>query len=169
MAAVDSRESSPMERDARRQDSKVIQLVGFRLDGADYAIPITKIQEIILMKPVTRLPQVPPFIEGLINLRGVVIPVISLRKRFDMPAREVDDETRTIVLSLHDKVVGCIVDSVTRVMRLTGDQIQPAPTTVSTVARNYISGLAKLEDRLLIVLDVERLFDPAELTIHAPS
>lgn len=169
MAAVDSRESSPIERDSRKHDSKIIQLVGFRLDGADYAIPITKIQEIILMKPVTRIPQVPAFIEGLINLRGVVIPVINLRKRFDMPARDVDDETRTIVLNLHDKIVGCIVDAVTRVMRLTGDQIQPAPTTVSTIARNYISGLAKLDDRLLIVLDVEKLFDPAELAIHGPS
>jgi purine-binding chemotaxis protein CheW len=169
MTAVDSREPSPLERDPRQGDSKIIQLVGFHLDGDDYAIPITKIQEIILMKPVTRVPQAPAFIEGLINLRGVVIPVINLRKRFGMPHRDVDDETRTIVLSLHDKTVGCIVDAVTRVMRLTGDQIQSAPTTVLSVARNYISGLAKLDDRLLIVLDVEKLFDPAELAVEAPS
>lgn len=165
--ASDPQNAPNSEREVKRNDSRIIQLVGFRLDGDDYAIPITKIQEIILMKPVTRVPQVPAFLEGLINLRGVVIPVVNLRKRFGMPHREADDETRTIVLNLHEKTVGCIVDAVTRVMRLTGDQIQPAPTTVLAIARNYISGLAKLDDRLLIVLDVEKLFDPSELAVDA--
>jgi purine-binding chemotaxis protein CheW len=169
MAAVDPRETPSREAGNLHGDSKNIQLVGFRLDGDDYGIPITKIQEIILMKPVTRVPQVPSFIEGLINLRGVVIPVINLRKRFGMPPREFDDETRTIVLNLHDKTVGCIVDSVTHVMRLSSDQIQPAPTTVLAIARNYISGLANLTDRLLIVLDVEKLFEPAELAVELGS
>ena len=72
---------------ARRVDNPIIQLVGFRLDNEDYAIAITKIQEIILMKPITRIPQVPDFIEGLINLRGSVIPIVNLRKRFGLPAR----------------------------------------------------------------------------------
>ena len=121
------------------------------------------------LKPVTRVPQAPGFIEGLINLRGVVIPVINLRQRFGIPPREVDEETRTIVLSLHDQTVGCIVDAVTRVMRLTSDQIQSAPTAVLSTARNYISGLAKLDDRLLIVLDVERLFDSGELALEPAS
>ena len=169
MATVDPHRSSPPGRDERRSDTKLIQLVGFRLDGDDYAIPITKIQEIILMKPVTRVPQVPAFIEGLINLRGVVIPVINLRRRLGMAPRDKDDETRTIVLSLHNKTVGCIVDAVTRVMRLSGDQIQPAPTTVLAIARNYISGLARRDENLLIVLDVERLFDPAELAIESSA
>jgi purine-binding chemotaxis protein CheW len=169
MSSVDSRRTSAPEAGNLRGDSKNIQLVGFRLDGDDYGIPITKIQEIILMKPVTRVPQVPAFIEGLINLRGVVIPVINLRKRFGLPEREIDDETRTIVLSLHDKTVGCIVDHVTHVMRLAGDQIQPAPVTVLATARNYITGLAQMDDRLLIVLDVEKLFDPAELVVEPVS
>lgn len=163
-------DSAPPGRDTRAADSsKIIQLVGFRLDGDDYAIPITKIQEIILMKPITRIPQVPAFLEGLINLRGVVIPIINLRKRFGMADRAEDDETRTIVLNLHDKTVGCIVDAVTRVMRLTSEQIQPAPTTVLAIARSYIEGLARLDERLLIVLDVEKLFDPAELAIDGAT
>ena len=141
----------------RRQP--VIQLVGFRLDNEDYAIAITKIQEIILMKPITRIPQVPDFIEGLINLRGSVIPIVNLRKRFGLPPREVDDETRTIVVNIHDKTVGCIVDAVTQVMRINRDQIQPPPLSVLAVSHQYIAGLARLEDRLLIILDIERLFD----------
>jgi purine-binding chemotaxis protein CheW len=139
------------------------------LDGNDYAIPITMIQEIILMKPVTRVPQAPAYIEGLINLRGVVIPVINLRQRFGMSRAEADEETRTIVLNLHDKTVGCIVDAVTRVMRVSTDQIQPAPTSVLAIARNYISGLANMDDRLLIILDVQRLFDPSELAVETPA
>src|SRR4051812_13504288 len=147
------------DRGSSRTDNPVIQLVGFRLDNEDYAIAITKIQEIILMKPITRIPQVPDFIEGLINLRGSVIPIINLRKRFGLAPREVDDETRTIVVNIHDKTVGCIVDAVTQVMRINRDQIQPPPLSVLAVAHQYISGLAKLDDRLLIILEIERLFD----------
>jgi purine-binding chemotaxis protein CheW len=111
------------------------------------------------MKPITRIPQVPDFIEGLINLRGSVIPIVNLRKRFGLPNREVDDETRTIVVNIQDKTVGCIVDAVTQVMRINRDQIQPPPLSVLAVAHQYISGLARLDDRLLIILEIERLFD----------
>ena len=146
----------------------MLQLVGCRLDGEDYAIAIIKIQEIILMKPITRIPQVPAFIEGLINLRGVVIPIINLRKRFGMPARDHDEETRIIVLNLHGKTVGCVVDSVTKVMRIGADQVQPPPLTMMSVAKHYISGLGKLEDRLLIILEIEHLFESDELEIIVP-
>src|SRR5689334_10652266 len=149
----------------RRADNPVIQLVGFRLDNEDYAIAITKIQEIILMKPITRLPQVPDAIEGLINLRGNVIPIVNLRKRFGLPARPFDDETRTVVVNTKEKTVGCIVDEVTQVMRVTADQIQPVPISVTAVARRYIAGIARQEDRLLIILDSDRLFDLAELEL----
>ncbi|MHB1558249.1 MAG: chemotaxis protein CheW [Isosphaeraceae bacterium] len=152
-------EGAPRHGDA----SPVIQLVGFRLDNEDYAIAITRIQEIILMKPITRLPQVPDFIEGLINLRGSVIPIVNLRKRFGLPAREVDDETRIIVVNVHDKTMGCVVDAVTQVMRINRDQIQPPPLSVMAVAHQYLSGLARLDDRLLIILDIDRLFDEPSL------
>ena len=160
-----SRKVQPGAEPSRRADNPIIQLVGFRLDNEDYAIAITKIQEIILMKPITRIPQVPDFIEGLINLRGSVIPIVNLRKRFGLPAREVDDETRTIVVNIHDKTVGCIVDAVTQVMRINRDQIQPPPLSVLAVAHQYIAGLARLEDRLLIILDIERLFDEQSLAV----
>ena len=143
---------------ASRTDGPVLQFVGFRLGDEDYAIAITKIQEIILMKPITRLPQTPDYIEGLINLSGSVIPVVSLRKRFEMPAHDLDEETRTIVVNVHDKTVGCIVDAVTRVMRINRDQIQPSPLGSAGASCRYVSGLARVDDRLLIMLDVEKLF-----------
>jgi purine-binding chemotaxis protein CheW len=154
-----SQKVQPTEGAVRRGDNLVTQFVGFRLDNEDYAIAITKIQEIILMKPITRIPEVPAFIEGLINLRGSVIPIVNLRKRFGLPPREVDDETRTIVVNIHDKTVGCIVDAVTQVMRINRDQIQPPPLSVLAISHQYIAGLARLEDRLLIMLDIDKLFD----------
>lgn len=164
-----------MSQDARstptpaRGDSPVLQFVGFRLGDEDYAIAITKIQEIILMKPITRLPQAPPCIEGLINLRGAVIPVVNLRKRFDLPPREVDDETRTIVVNVHDKTVGCVVDAVTRVMRINADQIQPSPLGSAGESCRYVSGLARLDERLLIMLDVEKLLQFDDLAAATAS
>ncbi len=158
-----SPQPSTADRGSGRADNPVIQLVGFRLDNEDYAIAITKIQEIILIKPITRIPQVPDFIEGLINLRGSVIPIVNLRKRFGLPPRELDDETRIIVVNVLDKTVGCIVDAVTQVMRINRDQVQPPPLGVLAVNHQYLAGLAKLDDRLMIILEIEKLFEAEEL------
>lgn len=162
-----SRPTNPTERDSRKSAQSMSQLIGFKLDQEDYAIAIRTIQEIILMKPITRLPKAPESIEGLINLRGTVIPIVSLRKRFALPARDFDDETRTIVVNSHGKTVGLIVDEVTQVMKITTDQIQPVPISVTAAARRYISGLVRLEDRLLIMLDIDKLFDPNDLDSDA--
>jgi purine-binding chemotaxis protein CheW len=158
---------SSAEREAGAATQPVRQFVGFRLHGEDYAIAITKIREIILMKPITRLPQVPESIEGLINLRGHVLPLVNLRKHFGLPPRPFDDETRTIVVSIGDRTVGCIVDEVTQVMRIASDQIQPVPISMAAAAERFIDGLARLEDRLLIILDTDKLFDPREFELDA--
>ena len=160
-----ARRLSTTPGDALGGEQPFRQFVGFRIGEEHYAIAITKIQEIILMKPITRLPQVPDSIEGLINLRGNVIPVVNMRKRFGLPAKDFDDETRTVVVNTHDKTVGCVVDEVTQVMRVSADQIQAVPISVSGAARRFISGVARLEDQLLIVLDIDRLFDPSELEL----
>ena len=110
----------------------------------------------------------PDFIEVLINLRGSVIPIVNLHGNgFMLPARQVDDDTRTIVVNIHDKTVGCIVDAVTQVMRINRDQIQPPPLSVLAIAHQYIAGLARLEDRLLIILDIERLFDEQSAVVSS--
>ena len=169
MSATRPATPSPSDRDPRREDQSIRQLVGFRLDDADYAIAITKIREIILMKPITRLPQVPPSIEGLINLRGTVIPLVNLRKRFGLAPRPFDDETRTIVVTVHDKTIGCIVDEVTQVVRVAADQVQPVPIAMTAVAKRYIAGLARLDERLVIILDIDKLFGPDEIELDPAS
>lgn len=143
------------------------QFVGFRLGGEDYAIAITKIQEIIVMKPITRIPQVPSFIEGLINLRGSVIPIVNLRTLFGLERRDLDDETRTIIVNVGERTIGYIVDEVTQVMRIASDQIQDAPVSITAGSKQHIAGLAQLEDRLLVILEIERLLKPEEFEFSA--
>jgi purine-binding chemotaxis protein CheW len=153
------------DRQSHRAGLATLQFVGFQLGGTDYAIPILSIREIILMRPITRIPQVPSYIEGLINLRGLVIPVLNLRTRFGMPCREFDEDTRVIVATLGEKMVGCIVDAVTQVMRIAPDRIQPAPQAISQAIRRHVSGLAQLDDRLLVLLDLDRLLEAEQSEI----
>jgi purine-binding chemotaxis protein CheW len=145
---------------AAREDRKVLQFVGFRLEETDYGVAITRIREIILMRPITRVPEVPEYIEGLINLRGTVIPVVNLRRRFGLPAREFDEETRIIVATVDDRVVGFVVDAVTQIMRVGSDLIQPAPLAVASIDRRYIDGVARWESWLLVLLNLDYLIDP---------
>lgn len=146
-----------------------IQFVGFRLAEVDYAFEIRRIQEIILTRPITRIPQMPSWMEGLINLRGSVIPVVRLRSRFELPERSDDDDTRVIVLNIGTRTVGVVVDAVSRVMRISPDQIQPAPLTIDALDRAAIQGVARLEDRLVVILDVNRLFPEEGLVKVAQS
>jgi purine-binding chemotaxis protein CheW len=164
------RAADPNSKDqsaAPGRSSATHQFVGFRLGGEDYAIAITKIQEIIVMKPITRIPQVPSFIEGLINLRGSVIPVVNLRTLFGLQHRDLDDETRTIIVNVGDRTIGYIVDEVTQVMRIAADQIQDAPVSITSGSKQHIAGLAQLEDRLLVILEIERLLKPEEFEFSA--
>lgn len=153
------------DRNGARADGVTLQFVGFRLDREEYGIPITTIQEIIVMKPITRIPQVPAAIEGLINLRGSVLPIINLRRLFGLPPKEFDDETRTVIVNVGGRTLGYVVDEVTQVMRIAADQIQPTPVAVASVARRHIAGLARLDDRLLIILDIDKLLAPEELEV----
>lgn len=136
-----------------------IQFVGFRLADVDYAFEIRRIQEIILLRPITRVPQLPAWIDGLINLRGSVIPVVNLRRRFALPERPNDDETRIIVLNVGSKTVGVVVDGVSRVMKIQPDQIQAPPVTIDAIERAALQGVARLEDRLIVILDVDKLLN----------
>lgn len=139
------------------------QFVGFRLAGQSYAFPIGQIQEIVILDQVTKTPQVADYVEGVSNLRGTIIPIINLRRLFGMDVRPVDNETRTIVLNVGHRTMGCTVDSVSQVMRIATDQIQPAPELVAGKATPWIAGFAKMEDQLLIVLDINELLDPEKL------
>ena len=135
-----------------------IQLVSFRPGQEEYGTEIIRVREIILMGEITRIPQMPPHVKGLINLRSAVIPVIDLRLRFGLPDAELTGESRIMVLNVQNRTIGIIVDAVSEVLRISPDQIAPAPPTIAGLGREYLTGLVKLENRLLILLNIDKLF-----------
>ena len=140
-----------------------MQFVGFRLADQEYAFRIAQIQEIVIPDRITVMPQVPNYVEGVSNLRGTIIPMINLRRLFDMDAKTRDEETRTIVVNVGTRTIGCTVDAVTQVIRVSPENIQPAPDMVKSDGAAYIAGFAKLENRLIILLEIDELLDPTKL------
>jgi purine-binding chemotaxis protein CheW len=140
----------------------LLQLVSFRIGEEEFGVDILKVQEINRLVEITRVPQAPGFVEGVINLRGKVIPIIDLRKRFAMSTKESDKDTRIVVVNIDSQVLGMVVDSVSEVLRLPSSTIEPAPEIATSVDSDYIQGVAKLEDRLLILLDLSRVFSETE-------
>jgi len=122
-----------------------------------------RVQEIIRTMEITKVPRAQDFVEGVINLRGKVIPIIDLRRRFGLPSRQHDKYTRIIVIELYDIIVGFVVDSVSEVLRIPASTVEPPPSVVSGVEAEYIKGVGKLQDRLLILIDLDRLLSTESL------
>ena len=139
----------------------VMQLVSFDVGGEQYGLEILRVQEIIRIQQLTRVPNSPHFVDGVINLRGKMIPVIALRKKFGLEERPYDKQTRIVVVEVKNNILGFIVDSVSEVLRVPGNVIEPPPR-LGRVDPEYVSGVGKLRDRLLILLDVERLMFDAD-------
>lgn len=140
-----------------------LQLVTFDVAGEKFAVDILAVQEINRMMELTRVPQSPPEVEGVINLRGKIIPVLDLRKRFGMTASERQENNRIIVVDVKSRVLGFIVDCVHEVLRINKSIVEPAPAMACSIESDYILGVGKLEDRLLILLDLEKLFNQGTL------
>lgn len=137
-------------------DNKIIQLVTFRLGAEEYGVDILKVHEINRMMDITAVPNAPDCIEGVINLRGKVIPVVNLRKKFGLPARETDGSTKIVIVDIGTSA-GMIVDSVSEVLRIPSDIVEPPPRMTTGIDSECIRGVGKLKDRLLILLDIEKL------------
>ena len=146
------------------------QFVGFRLANQNYIFRIESIQEIVMPSRVAKIPEVPTYVDGVSNLRGMIIPIVDLRSLFNLKRRPHDDDTRTIVVNVGSRTIGCTVDSVLRVMRVPADTIQPAPDSVYGSGRRFIEGFTRVEDDLFILLDASQLLEPANLEqVHQAS
>ncbi len=145
------------QKEIKAQTEELLQLVSFNLGQEEFGLGIQSIQEINRMVEITRVPNSPEFVSGVINLRGKVIPIINLRKRFGFPPKESDRNTRIIVVELGNIVVGFIVDAVSEVLRIPKSITEPPPSIVAGIGSEYITAVAKLENRLLILLDLERI------------
>ncbi|MDI6871949.1 MAG: chemotaxis protein CheW [Bacillota bacterium] len=136
-----------------------LQLVVFSLEQETFGVAIEQVREINRFTNITKVPKGPEGLLGVINLRGHVIPVVSLRERFGFPPREADNATRIVVSDVGGQTAGFVVDSVTEVLRLAMDSIEPAPRHASVVDSDFITGIGKVGERLVIVLDLERVLD----------
>ncbi|KAB7708072.1 chemotaxis protein CheW [Bacillus aerolatus] len=136
----------------------MIKVIAFQLMDKEYAFPVHQVRSIEKLMHITRVPGTVPFIKGVINLRGVVTPIIDLRKRFSLPEEEYDEQTRIIIAASSDIEVGLVVDGANDVLDIPNSIIEPQPDIVGSVEAEYITGVAKLEKRLLILLNLERVF-----------
>ena len=154
--------SVEMSEFQKKQDAELLQLVTFSIGEEEFGVDILKVQEIIRTMEITKVPRAPDFVEGVINLRGKVIPIIDLRRRFGLESRPHDKHTRIIVIEINNMIVGFVVDSVSEVLRIPANTVEPPPPVVAGLESEYISGVGKLEDRLLILLDLDRLLSNEE-------
>lgn len=166
-------ENTDTQITGQHSDQDLLQLVSFVVGAEEYAIPILAVQEINRMMDITRVPQSPPFVEGVINLRGKVIPVVDLRKRFGMPVNENTGDERIIVVEVQGeteaRVIGFTVDKVNRVLRIGSEIVEPAPAMACGADSEYVLGVGKLEEGLLILLSLDKLFSQRELELAASA
>ncbi|MFN4352730.1 MAG: chemotaxis protein CheW [Hylemonella sp.] len=143
------------------------EYLSFRLGAEEYGINILKVQEIRGYETSTRMVNAPPYVLGVLNLRGVIVPILDLRIRFGMAEVVYDSQTVTIVLNIGERVVGMVVDAVSDVVALKGEDIKPAPEFSGAVATNHVIGIATLvqgdAQRMLILLDIEKLMSSADM------
>jgi len=145
-------------------DKKEIQLIVFQLGNEEYAVPITNVQEIIMVRPATKIPRTPSFVEGVINLRGGIIPVIDGRKKFNFDAKNNFNEidSRIMVLDVEQEIIGLIVDAVSEVIHLKTEDIVPSPVDMEDDS-DFLWGVGKLKDRLLILINPQKFLSHNEV------
>ena len=147
----------------QNQGTEQLQLVSFTVGEELFAVDILRVQEINRMMALTKVPQSPPGVEGVINLRGRIIPVLDLRVQFGFNADEHSEHTRIVVIEVSGHIIGFIVDSVREVMRIDSSIVEPNPQMGTSIDSSYVSGVAKLDDQLLILLELENLLSAESL------
>jgi purine-binding chemotaxis protein CheW len=140
-----------------------LEFLAFTLGNEEYGIDIQKVQELRGYDAVTRIANAPGFIKGVVNLRGIIVPIIDMRIKFDLGTPSYDQFTVVIVLNIAGRVMGMVVDSVSDVITLTADAIKPAPDMGSALDTDYLIGLGTVDDRMLILVDIDKLMSSADI------
>ena len=145
-------------------EGKLDQLISFAIGDDDYGVDIQTVKEVIRKRDITRLPKAPVFVKGVINLRGDVIPILDLREKFGMDRKEYNEMTRVIVVEIDGRSVGMVVDSVSHVLRINKDQIEPAPPNAGKVSEEYIRGVGKVGEKLIVLLNIQSILTTEQIT-----
>lgn len=145
------------QRDGEAAGEDCLQFVTCQVDQEEFALDILSVQEIIRMTELARVPKAPPYVEGVINLRGRIVPVLDLRRRLGLPTVQRTGQTRIVVVYADDRTIGLIVDAVREVIHLARERIEPPPSVGSSTSAGFTRGVGRLGDRLLILMDLQRL------------
>jgi purine-binding chemotaxis protein CheW len=151
-----------MEKQVKGIGEMLEQIISFNVGKEEYGVEIQTVKEVIRLREITRLPKAPTFVKGVINLRGDVIPIIDLREKFSLEEEDYTEKTRVIVVEVEGKSIGMVVDSVSHVARLAEDQIEPPPSLVGGLSGEYIRGVGKLGERLIVLLNIDRILSTEE-------
>jgi purine-binding chemotaxis protein CheW len=145
------------------------QLISFTVGAEEYGLELLRVKEVIRMRQITWLPKAPSCVKGIINLRGDVIPIVDLRDRFGLQEQEHTPRTRVIVVEVEGRPVGMVVDAASQVVRMPADQFDPPPTVMGEVSRDFITAVGKMGDKLIIMIDVDRVLSAEEMSQIAGS
>jgi purine-binding chemotaxis protein CheW len=149
--------------------AKELQIVGFRIGRETFGLPISLVHEIVRPPEITNVPHAPEYVEGVMNLRGRIVPVIDLRRRLGGATIENSKKIRVLVVDVDSRAVGLIVDSASEVLRISDAQIEPPPNVFTDAATNYVTGVAKYQGRLIILVDLKRILQSGELRLPASA
>ena len=145
------------------------EFLAFKLGAEEYGIDILRVQEIRSYEEPTRIANAPPFIKGVVNLRGVIVPIVDMRLKFDLPDARYDHFTVVIVLNIGASVVGMVVDAVSDVITLTPEQLRPVPEFSAAIASDHLLAIGAIDQRMLILVDIEKLMTGAEMGLVEPT
>jgi purine-binding chemotaxis protein CheW len=137
--------------------SPELHLVTFALDGEEFGIPIGQVREVIRVGEITRVPQARPHVRGVTNLRGRILAVVEIRTRMGLSAAEITPRSRVVVVGVHDRILGILVDGASQVVKVPADTVAPAPEEVLSPGTDYITGVARWNSRLIVLLDLEKV------------
>jgi len=149
--------------------AKELQIVGFRIGRETFGLPISLVHEIVRPPEITNVPHAPEYVEGVMNLRGRIVPVIDLRRRFGGTAIANSRKNRVLVVDVESRAVGLIVDSASEVLKISDAQIEPPPNVLTDAATSYVTGVAKHQGRLIILVDLRRILQSGELRLPAAT
>jgi len=146
----------------KKRGDDIVQVVSFSVGEEDYGVNIETVKEVIKVKSVTRLPKTPSFVRGVINLRGDVIPIIDLREKLGLEQQDYTEMTRVIVVDIDEKSIGMAVDSVSNVINIAQDDIKPPPPLVSGLSEDYLKGVGRVGDEIIILLNIDKILTTEE-------
>ena len=149
--------------------AKDLQIVGFRIGRETFGLPISLVHEIVRPPEITSVPHAPEYVEGVMNLRGRIVPVIDLRRRLGGAATEHSRQNRVLVVDVESRAVGLIVDSASEVLKISDAQIEPPPNVLTDAATSYVTGVAKYQGRLIILVDLKQILQSGELRLPAAA